>query len=200
MSNRQLLILEAAARLIARRGVRGLRVEELAAEAGVSVGLVYYHFGDRAGLMQQTWEFINERAERYTTSERDPLDDPRGYLEEMLLFELQDDPEVMENSTAWGEFRATAVFTPDLGRQLREATAQWVDDAAYLILAAQKTGDAGREVDALGAAERLTTLIEGLSERWLSGSVSLARARDLLRGAIVRELGPLPVSAAQKID
>ncbi|MZE52785.1 TetR family transcriptional regulator, partial [Streptomyces sp. SID5770] len=47
MASRSTQILEAAARVIARRGVRGLRVEELAAEAGVSTALIYYHFKDR---------------------------------------------------------------------------------------------------------------------------------------------------------
>ncbi|MFD0385603.1 hypothetical protein ACFQ2B_34670 [Streptomyces stramineus] len=42
------------------------------------------------------------------------------------------------------------------------------------------------------AADRLTTLVEGLSKRWLSGSFSLERARDLLRGAVTAELGPRP--------
>lgn len=201
MSSRQTRILEAAARLIARRGVRGLRVEELAVDAGVSTGLIYYHFGDRAGLLKKTWEFINERAERYTTSGRDPEGDPRGYLEDMLLFELQDVPEVKENSTAWGEFRASAVFTPELGRQVHEATEQWIADAADLIAAARELGDVAPDVCAQDAAERLTALIEGLSERWLTGSLSLERARELLRGGLALELGRrVAVSGVREID
>lgn len=192
------MILETAAGLIARRGVRGLRVEELAAEAGVSVGLVYYHFGDRAGLMQHTWEFINERAERYTSSGSDPDRDPRGRLEEMLLLELQDAPEVRENSTAWGEFRASAVFEPDLGRQVREATARWVRDAEALIRHGQDTGVIASTVAATDAAERLTALVEGLSERWLAGSLPLERARFLLRSALALELGPQPPRPARR--
>ncbi|MGA4545540.1 TetR/AcrR family transcriptional regulator [Uniformispora flossi] len=198
MSSRQSLILETAAGLIARRGVRGLRVEELATEAGVSVGLVYYHFGDRAGLMQHTWEFINERAERYTSSAGDPDRDPRGRLEDMLLLELQDVPEVRENSTAWGEFRASAVFEPDLGRQVREATARWVRDAESLIRHGQDTGAIVATVAATDAAERLTALVEGLSERWLAGSLPLERARFLLRGALTLELGPQPPHPARR--
>jgi len=43
-TDRRTAILEGAARVIARRGVRGLRMEELAAEAGVSTALCDYHF------------------------------------------------------------------------------------------------------------------------------------------------------------
>ncbi|TJZ50361.1 TetR/AcrR family transcriptional regulator [Streptomyces piniterrae] len=189
-SNRQKSILEAATRLIARSGVRGLRVEELAAEAGVSTGLIYYHFGDRAGLMRRTLEFINERAERYTEPSASPRTDPRAYLEEMLLLELQDLPAVVENSTAWGEFRASAMFDAELREQLREATAQWSDDASDFIRRAQDAGTARDDVVATDAAERLTALVEGLSERWLTGAIPLERARELLRGALELELGP----------
>jgi AcrR family transcriptional regulator len=41
----------AAARTIARRGIRGLRVEEVAAPAGVATSLLYYHFRSRSGLV-----------------------------------------------------------------------------------------------------------------------------------------------------
>ncbi|PKV83722.1 TetR/AcrR family transcriptional regulator [Streptomyces sp. TLI_146] len=190
MSTRQQLILETATRLIARRGVRGLRVEELAAEASVSTGLVYYHFGDRAGLMRRTLEFINERAERYTEPSASPRTDPRRHLEEMLLLELQDDPVVVENSTAWGEFRASARFDADLREQLRESTARWVEYAADLVRRAQEAGTVRDEVVAADAAERITALVEGLSERWLTGTLTLERARGLLRDALVLELGP----------
>ncbi len=44
-------------------------------------------------------------------------------------------------------------------------------------------------IDPIDAAERLTALVEGLSERWLSGSITLERAQHLLAGAITAELG-----------
>ncbi|OEJ62169.1 TetR family transcriptional regulator [Streptomyces agglomeratus] len=191
MSDRRTLILQAATRVIARRGVRGLRVEELAAEAKVSTALIYYHFGDRAGLMRRTLEFISERAERHTEPSVSPRSDPRAHLEQMLLLELQDAPTVRENSAAWGELRATAVFEPELREQLRDSTYEWVEYAAGLIRRAQEAGTVDEDVIAADSAERLTTLVEGLSERWLSGSTSLDRARELLRGAVASEL-PLP--------
>ncbi|MFE7721298.1 hypothetical protein ACFU44_19895 [Nocardia rhizosphaerihabitans] len=46
-----------------------------------------------------------------------------------------------------------------------------------------------RRTQVLEAAERLTALVEGLSERWHSGSLDLTRARQLLTGAIQLEVG-----------
>ncbi|MFE1775165.1 TetR/AcrR family transcriptional regulator [Streptomyces sp. NPDC059008] len=189
MPDRPTQILEAAARLIARRGVRGLRVEEVSAEAGVSTALIYYHFKDRAGLLRRTLEFISRRAVRYTDPALESSDDPRTQLTDMLLLELQDIAQVRENSAAWGELRATAVFDPDLRELLADATRDWVEDLARLIDQVRTAGSAGTGTDPYAAAERLTALVEGLSERWLSGTTSLERAHELLRGAIEAELG-----------
>ncbi|MFJ8039226.1 TetR/AcrR family transcriptional regulator [Kitasatospora sp. NPDC096147] len=179
--------MEAAARVIARRGVRGLRVEELAAEASVSTALIYYHFKDRAGILRATLEFINDRAGRYTTerlADGPPLT-PRGELEQTLLLEFQDTPEVRENSTAWGELRASAVFDPDLREDLARATLGWVQEVAELVGRVRPMN--GAAVLA-GSAERLTAMVEGLSVRWLSGSLPLDHARELMSGAIDSEL------------
>ncbi|MEU6676490.1 helix-turn-helix domain-containing protein [Streptomyces sp. NPDC046925] len=190
MASRSTQILEAAARVIARRGVRGLRVEELAAEANVSTALIYYHFEDRSGILRHTLEFISDRAGRYTTR-RDPDAEPlspREELEQTLLLELQDTTEVRENSSAWGELRASAVFDDNLREELARATLVWVQEVAGLLGRVCPTAPAA----ALAAsAERLTALLEGLSMRWLSGTLRVSRARTLMSEAIDSEADQL---------
>ncbi|MCD2468166.1 MULTISPECIES: TetR/AcrR family transcriptional regulator [unclassified Streptomyces] len=190
MASRSTQILEAAARVIARRGIRGLRVEELAAEAGVSTALIYYYFKDRSGILRHTLEFISQRAERYT-SDRDPdapPPSPREELEGTLLLELQDTVEVRENSAAWGELRASAVFDELLREDLARATLMWAQDVAVLLGQVQPMASAS----ALAAAgERLTALLEGLSMRWLGGGIKIDHARTLLLGAVEAELAAL---------
>ncbi|MFJ7905688.1 TetR/AcrR family transcriptional regulator [Kitasatospora sp. NPDC096204] len=201
MSDRRTAILQAATRVIARRGVRGLRMGELASEAGVSTALIYYHFTDRAGILRQTLEYIGDRADHYTAEDRPAPDqghnqpkDPRADLEQVLLLELQDTTEVRENSTAWGELRATAVFEPELRQDLARSTHGWVHDIAGLLSQAAPDGTAPSHT---ATAERLTALVEGLSVRWLSGSLPIEQARRLLRGAIEAELdAPRPGRAA----
>ncbi|MFG3527469.1 TetR/AcrR family transcriptional regulator [Streptomyces sp. NPDC047917] len=189
-TDRRTAILEGAARVIARRGVRGLRVEQLAAEAGVSTALIYYHFKDRAGILHHTLEFISDRAGRYTAGVEGAAETapPHQELERSLLLEFQDHPEVRENSTAWGELRASAVFEPELRKDLARAGLTWTHDVAALL------GQACPAVPApalTAAAERLTALLEGLSTRWLSGATPLAHARELMREAVSVEIGHL---------
>lgn len=195
-TDRRRAILEGAARLIARRGVRGLRMEELAAEAGVSTALIYYHFKDRAGALRKTLEFISDRAERYTADGDFTTEphDARRELEQSLLLEFQDTAEVRENSTAWGELRASAIFEPELRGDLAGATLAWIHEIAALLGRIQPTAAAPTLTT---AAERLTGLLEGLSTRWLSGALPLSHARRLVREAVSIEIQHLNLKQHQ---
>lgn len=178
MDDRRERILEAAARCIARNGVRGLRVQDVAREAGVSPGLLYYHYTDRAGLLAASLAFVNERAARYSA---DPAgaDDPRERVRQQLHRELQDRPEVRENSAAWGELRASAIFDDTLRDQLAATTRAWNDTIVAAI-----GRSAARDVDPHRVAALLTALVEGLSNRWLSGTMTLDEAHRALDDAI----------------
>ncbi|WP_341257267.1 MULTISPECIES: TetR/AcrR family transcriptional regulator [Gordonia] len=179
--NKRTEMLDAAVRVIAADGVRGLRVEKLAAQAGVSTAALYYHFTDRAGVLRAALEHVNQRAVDYTEAASDETD-PRDRLESLLQLELADG--TAQNSIAWGELRASGVFTPELREPLAETTAEWSTDVADVIATVRQL----TAQDAVDAAERLTSLVEGLSMRIHSGSMSTERARTLLSGAIANEL------------
>ena len=160
MSDRRSAILDAAIVVIARRGVRGLRVEQVAKEAGVAVSLLYYYFDNRNGLVRATLDHANERAARSA-----------GAVEQMLLAEL--DAENRDTSVVWGEVLASAVFEPELRDGLADATAAW-----NRLVADRLREDGAEDPDA--TAERLTALVDGLSARWLAGLITRERARELL--------------------
>ena len=186
--DRRAEILRAAARRIARDGVRGLRVNDVADEAGVSPGLLYYHFTDRSGLLGATLDYINTHANdvrgRGGRGDASPYDE----LEQQLLSELGDDDEVRENSAAWNELRALAVFEPDLQAPMRRTTAAWVAEVARSVAEVQQDGapHAGHPTDPARTATILTALVEGLSNRWLAGGLSLEEAHSLLSEAAGR--------------
>ena len=189
MSNRQTQILEAAVRVIAQHGVRGLRVETLAAEAGVSTALIYYHFQNRAGVLRRALDHINDRAALYTESAFTETD-PRAQLEQMLLLEFQNSPKIRENSIAWGELRASAVFADELREPLRTTTQEWADDVESLIRQAQDAGLADPKASPADAARTTHRPGRG-SERTLAERLDpIERARELLTGAISVEIDP----------
>ena len=186
--DRKTAILDAAITRIAARGVRGLRVEEVAKEAGVAVSLLYYHFGSRDGLVRATLDHANERAAAVPAEGENGGESGFAAVRRMLLGELDAAPHVRETSVVCGEVLASAVFEPGLRDQLRAANETWVGLVAEAIRAGQREGSIRAELDAQAAAERLTALIDGLSGRWLAGLHDRERAVELLDAAIGAEL------------
>lgn len=185
-------LLDAACRSIARKGLRGLRVEAVAADAGVSAPLIYHHFGDRATLLRAALEHVGQKASVYTSTNENATG--RQETSAMLLAEIQDDEEIRENSGAWGEFRDAAVFDESLRPTLFRYTQEWIDDVAALIKRGQADGSIDRELDPDEVGQHLTALTEGLSTRWLAGFLSTERARQELGRGADRCLGPAPAA------
>lgn len=188
--DRREAILDAVSRAIARRGVRGMRVEEVAAEAGVSVALLYYHFESRHGLVRAALRHAYERAPS-TGALVEPL--PPGQpafdaLQAALLAELDDDQAVRDFSVVWGEVTASAVFEPRLRAEVRRVCDSWSEQVAAAIRAGIEDGSIRADVEPDGTARHLTTLVDGLCARWLAGVLELEQARELLRTVLRRHL------------
>lgn len=199
MTDRRSSFPDATITVIARRGVRGLRVQEVAAEAEVSVPLIYHYFGSRGGLLEAALAAVHERAGRYTQASADPRASARDQLTARLLGELQDTEEVRTTSSAWGELRWASVFDEGLRPPVAALTAEWVAEVAHLIDRLQ-VEEGVTEVDRRdpeATAEILIALVEGLSGRWLTGAAPLSRLRRLLETAMTRELPPRPRRASR---
>ncbi|HWD85474.1 MAG TPA: TetR family transcriptional regulator C-terminal domain-containing protein [Solirubrobacteraceae bacterium] len=181
-SDRRRAILDAAIRVIARSGVRGLRVEQVADEAQVAVSLLYYYFGNRNGLVQATLDHANERAQAVVRNG----DSGRRIVELTLLAEL--DSGSRDTSAVWAEVLASAVFEPELRAGLQTAAQTWSELIADAIRTGRSDGSISPQVDAQVSAERLTALVEGLSAHWLAGIMTRTRARQLLADGITLEL------------
>lgn len=187
-AERKASLLRATCHVIARRGVRGLRVDEVADRAGVSTTLLYHYFGSRAGLLAATMRFVSDRADEYTTAP--PGLTGRERLRYELVGEFQDTDEVRDNSAVWNEFRASAVFEADLRAIARTATEHWNTAVADGITRGLADGGIRPGVDPHSTAERLTALVEGLSNRWLTGALTTAAAHDHVDAALAAECPP----------
>lgn len=187
-ADRRTAILDAAIAVIARQGVRGLRVEKVAAEAKVAVSLIYYYFGNRTGLVRATLEHSNEQAASTLDDAEGDERSGRELVDAVLLGEFDDDAHTVALSIVWGEIVASAVFEPDLREQLAAATERWTTLVRDTIRVGVADGSIPAGVDAQAAATRLTATVEGLSNRWHAGLLDREAARALLTGAIAAEL------------
>ncbi len=181
-------ILAAATKVIARDGVRGLRVEQVAGEAGVSPALLYYHFENRAGLISATLERAAERAPSARIMESAGAGSGLERVAAALLGELDPRREVRDSAVVWGEIGASAVFEPEVRAGLERAWSGWRDSVAAGLRSGIEDGSVRAEVDPLATADTLISLVDGLCTRWLSGTLRIERALALLEAEIA-ELG-----------
>ena len=187
MNDRRTALLVAAVEEIARKGTRGLRVEEVAKRAGVSPALIYHHFGDRSTLLQSALEHIGEQANVYT---KHVDGTSRENLLAVLIDEIQDEDSVRTNSAAWGELRDTAIFDHALRPTITALTQRWVEDIADLIRTGQHDGSIATTLDPDDMGVRLSALVEGISTRWLTGILTTAQARHHLAAMAAAILRP----------
>jgi AcrR family transcriptional regulator len=183
-------LLDSAIAQIAEAGTRGLRVDDVAARAGVSTALIYHHFGDRSTLLREALTRVGDRAEVYTTA---AVGTGRERVVAVALAEIQDDPTVRMNSSAWGELRGAAVFDESLQPVLVAQLERWHHDFVELITQGRADGSICRaEQSAEATAAAITAVIEGFSGRWLSGVLDTGEARTALAAACNALLGDPP--------
>lgn len=188
MPDRRTTLLDAAVREIAMHGTRGMRVERVAKLAGVSPALIYHHFADRSTLLQAALMHIGELADAYTA----PPDDRSNGRERLLAVlsaEIQDDEAVRHNSTAWSELRNSAIFDDHLRDTFSTLTTRWVEDLAELVREGQHDGTIEPSLDPFDLGTQLSSLVEGISGRWLCQQLDTDAARRLLIAAVETLLG-----------
>src|SRR6478735_5799376 len=178
-------ILDAACRVIARVGTRSLRVEDVAAEAGVATSLLYYYFDDRTALLTAAFRHANSQLVDVC---EDSTGTGRERLTRHLLAELDDDSATAENWSLWSEMMAAAVFDPSLREPINEAYAAWIGRVSELIETGQADGMIGAGADPRRTAERLCSLMDGLGSRTIMGGVDRDRARSITLSALEIEL------------
>jgi TetR/AcrR family acrAB operon transcriptional repressor len=89
-------ILDAAVQVFARHGVAQTSLADIATEAGVTRGAIYWHFANKADLLNSLWEQVVQFYAPLTeASERHDEPDPLGKLQELyssFFAGMVDDP------------------------------------------------------------------------------------------------------------
>lgn len=176
------LIVAAAADAIARKGVGGLRVAEVARTANVATSLLYYHFSSRQALVRAA---LDQSLRPYAVGPAGrPAASGTRALRVALLQGFDDDDGVRTESVLRSEANASAVFDNALQPELRRHTLEWQDAVAELIRRGHADGSIAASIDPTTTARQLTSLVDGVRERWLADVVELARARSLVGMAV----------------
>jgi AcrR family transcriptional regulator len=185
--SKRALILDAAVRVISRDGVAQLKSAAVAKEAGVSVGLVHYHFATLDELAREAFLYADAITLRAMVESAGTAASGREELELLLFPWLEGTTEFGQAWELWGEFWHAARHDDEVRTLLRTAWEEWVTLIAEAIGHGVADGSLPAGIVAADAARRLAALLESLGQQMTTDLMRADDARGLLRGAIERE-------------
>ena len=152
---RRVELAEAAARVIARSGIDGASLREVAAEAGWTTGALVHYFANKRELLAFTLQasLDSRRARR---ADRATLP-PEQALRAMLLDTLPTTPETARHWVVTLAFAGQASSDPELASIQREAYLDFRRTVIASVAASCPRADPATE------AERLIALVDGIA-------------------------------------
>jgi AcrR family transcriptional regulator len=191
-------IVDAAIRVMAEKGWNETSIDEITREAGVSRGLVSYHFKDKAdllsGVLARCQEASREGIERAFAASDDPVERYRLVIRQTLNL-AKDDPTIYE---IFLHFMASGRSIPELGEQIRSLYRGFRELTARSIRIAQEQGLFRHDIDADAAAARHIGTLTGVALQWLLDpgafpfEEAVQQTEDMLMDALT--LGPKKVA------
>lgn len=160
-------IIDAAIHVMAERGWNETSIDEITREAGVSRGLVSYHFKDKSellsGVLARCQEMFNDAITQAIAKTDDKVEQARLALRHALSYTIED-PTVYQ---VFVYFAANGRSNPELGDQIRALWGNFRTIAAAGIRRGQARGIYRNDIDAEAAAARQIGAITGLALQWI---------------------------------
>jgi AcrR family transcriptional regulator len=185
-------ILRAAATVVSRKGFARTRVADVAAELGISAGLIFYHFDSKERLLSEA--FVNA-SERDLAVLEAAIQGPGPYVDRLRtvlrLYQPTGDAEGWSRDIdAWAE----GLYTDEIREACRRNDIRWRGGLERLVAEGVAAGEFQAE-NVQETALRIAVMLDGLAvASQVRGTVSRGRARLWADEHAARELGlPNPV-------
>jgi TetR/AcrR family transcriptional repressor of bet genes len=186
-------ILKAAFRVAARERLTGLTAQAVAHEAGVSKGLVFFHFGSRDGLLVELLDWLLEHTVvARADDEVRALPTPQERLLEVIRRDVEALPKQRERVELFFDYWVMGTRHPGVRDSIRAALDRYRDALRPLsseVVAADPERYAGITAD--GLAGVAAGFIEGCALQVVMDPerFSVARSLDTLRALVARPRG-----------
>ena len=190
-------ILAAAMRQIAERGYAGMRLADVAVDAGVSLGLVQHYFGTRTGLLQAAFETGTEVNLRRAREIAHGPGTPSERLTGLIRWGCADIDAADGSWEFWFEFWLAALREPELSLRNRAGDQGW--QGAFRTVLSDGIADGSFAPDGTPeqVATKLVTLLDGTMLRRMLGSQG---ADDDLDWAVAQFVRPAVMSLPPRGD
>jgi len=186
-------LMAAAARVLVRDGSAGMRVRDVAVEAGVSTGIVHYYFGSKDEMLVDALRWaIGKPAERFAELRRDG--DHLRVLATLLEVSLPHPGVLYDEYVLWLELWTAATHDVALRPLCEELAAGYRDEMVKLVQEGAAAGAFRPVAEPEVVAERISAMVDGLCFRTVVGYswTPLDRVRGLLRAFACEQLGIAP--------
>ncbi len=191
-------LLDAAAELVAERGVQGASLASIGGRAGVSRGLPTHHFGSKdvlvARLAERAQSRIGQEMQEAQQSQAERIGDLSA-LDEVFLtvdayLEMFEDPTPDQRAllVMWGSTFSSGASVDGMA----DAERRSYEGLSQLIISGQQDGSVRADVDPIATAVLLHGLMRGLAALRLtdSGLTDMRGVRSACREWISSSLAP----------
>lgn len=180
-------ILRSASRTIAQRGIKSLRIADVAADAGVSPGIIHYYFTNKQTLTRAAFERNFEHSLARRADILNSTDDAPQKLRAIVDAYLPSGDETVEAWHVWAELWVEGLHDLDLQKLNEGAYGEWRGIISMIIRAGQSAGQIAPG-DPIEIANMLVALLDGLALQVLVGSraMNLERMRRTCHSFIER--------------
>jgi AcrR family transcriptional regulator len=174
-------LLEAAAGVIAERGIAATRIADVAERAGTSPPAVLYWFESKDELLAEALTVDEERFYRALTDRMESLEHPRDKLRLMLESSAEE-----YDWTLWMELWTRSLRDESTLVARRRLDERWRGQIAGVIRDGQRAGEFG-DADPDDVALVLASLIDGLAVQVTLGDPDVSKERMLARALDIAE-------------
>ncbi|MEV7547989.1 TetR/AcrR family transcriptional regulator [Amycolatopsis sp. NPDC089917] len=175
--HRRQQIAAAVRRIAADRGLEGVSLNEVAAEAGISKGFVQHYFASRDEMLRFATTTLRSGLEERITAAT-PEGEPS--VRDLLVALLPLDDAARADALVANAFLVRALKDPEIAGHFRTGHGQLRDVLAAMIAAARDAGDLSPTVEPSTEAVLLLTLLSGLGDAVLLGYQSGEEAVALI--------------------
>lgn len=185
-------ILASAVRVLRARGFDSTRIADVAKDAGVSSGLVIYHFTTRELVLSAALRFAEEQFLQDLESALADVEDAGDRLKLFLerTFHLEDSDDLPPSWVLWPAVWQQAIRSPEIRRDREELDRRLRDIIANVVRQGQAAGRFA-DVDADRFARTLSALTDGLAVSVMLEDPTLTadQAIDLCLALCAAQLG-----------
>lgn len=172
-------ILEAAAHLIATRGLYAVRVSDIAAMIGTTNGTVHYYFPSKDDVLASAMDWAVEAAFTRQGADLRALDRARDRLVRLTELQLPTDQQVTEEWSIWLQSWTEAAVRPEVRDSHRQFHDRWRSMIRSIIERGQRQGEF-RDGDVDLLTDQFSVLVNGSGTQVLAGTMTADRMREVV--------------------